>query len=95
MWSYLTTRSSLTPLLGHVEDKPCGAQRPAPHCESVAEGMTSVRYKAIARCPGNWLLRLTPVMQQRLFCQPQHQLVSYHNYFIVGWCDGLDWKQRS
>jgi hypothetical protein len=37
------------------------------HCESVADGKTSVRYKAIARCPGNWLLCLTPVMQQRFF----------------------------
>src|SRR5215471_14066905 len=33
-------------------------------------------------------------MQHRLFCRPQHQLVSYHNDFTVGWCGGLDWKER-
>ena len=59
------------------------------HCESVADGRTSVRYKAIARCPGNWLLCLTPVMQQKLFCRPKHQLVAYDNDFPVKGAAGL------
>jgi hypothetical protein len=33
-------------------------------------------------------------MQHGLFCRPQHQLVSYHNDFTVGWYYGLDWKER-
>jgi hypothetical protein len=78
MWSYLTTRSSLNPLSGYVEDKASDAQ---------CEGRT--------RLSGRWLLCLAPVMQQKLFCRPQHQLVSYHNDFTGGWCHGFDWKQRS
>jgi hypothetical protein len=31
MWSYLTTRSSLNPLSGYVEDKAGDAQRPIPY----------------------------------------------------------------
>jgi hypothetical protein len=41
------------------------------------------------------LLCLTPMMQQRLFCGPQHQIVSYYNDFAVKWRCGFDWKQWS
>jgi hypothetical protein len=40
---------------------------------------------------GYWL---PPMMQQRFFCGPQHQLVSYDNEFTVSWRRGFDWKQR-
>jgi len=51
--------------------------------------------KAKALLSMHWLLWLTPMMQQGVFCGSQHQIVSYENEFTVKWRRGFDWKQRS
>jgi hypothetical protein len=72
----------------------------APHacgdrCESAADERDSPHDKGHSRLSRHWLLCLTLMMQQGLFCGPQHQIVSYDNEFTVKWRRRFDWKQRS
>ena len=64
-------------------------------CERVAGARDSPRVKGDSALSKHWLLCPSPVMHQRLFCESQHQIVSYDNEFTVKWRRGFDWKQRS
>ena len=48
--------------------------------------------KAIAVLSRHWLLCLASVMQQGLFCGPQHQIISYDNELTVKWRRRFDWN---
>jgi len=61
-------------------------------CESVAD---SPRNKGHSLLSTHWLLCRASVMQQGLFCGPQHHIISYDNEFTVKWRRGFDWKKRS
>jgi len=77
----LTTKSLISPLPGYVEDK-------------AANGKSGSRCDHDSFVSPQWLMCRDPVMQQGLFCAPQHQLVSNGNELTIKWRRGFDWEKR-
>jgi hypothetical protein len=79
--AYLATISFINPLTDYVEGK-------------AANGKSGSRCDNDSFMSQQRLVRRQAVMQQKLFCGPQHRVVSYGNEFTIKWRRGFDWEKR-